>query len=145
MGVETSDFWVAKFADEDAFSEYFGESAEYYRQFNGNFVTAPLKGNLRTEGATPLTNFIGDQGHDWYDTTKGEMAFNATATSIPELVQGCSYSDQWAKEFALKVARIGVQGFNSFCFIKRGIVASPRSVKGTNFVVEYVGHITYQT
>ena len=143
---ETCDFWVGSFPDEDAFWEYFGKSDEYYRKFDENpaFVSAPLKRNPRTPGTLPLSRFIGDQGHDWYDHSMAEMGFNARAKSIAELVDGYSYSDQWANELASRVARRHLHGINAFCFIRIGTVEVPRSVSGPDFLVEYMGTITYR-
>ena len=143
---ETADFWVGVFRDESTFYEYFGESDEYYRRLDDNpaFVAVPRKGNPRTPGTIPLSRFIGDQGQDWYDHDMAEMGFSAEATTIQELVDGYSYSDQWADELALRVTQLDIGSVNAFCFITSGTVTHAKSVKCVDFVLEYVGQITYQ-
>lgn len=143
---ETADFWVGIFVDEDGFFEYFGESNEYnsYLGENPAFVTAPLKGHPRTPENMPLSRFIGDQGHDWYDHDLAEMGFNASASSIAELAEGYSYSDQWAAELASRVTDSDLSGVNAFFFITAGTIAVPRSVEGPDFSVVYLGQIIYR-
>ena len=143
---ETSDFWVVFVKDEDAFSEYFGESTDYYQAIFGHnpaFVRPAKKGHPRTD-LPPLSHFIGDQGQDWYDHDMSEMGFKADALTVCELVKGASYSDQWAGELASRVAALGIGKVNGFCFMTSGAVAKPRSVTLQDFTVHYVGKITYR-
>jgi hypothetical protein len=128
---ETCDFWVGVFPDEDAFSEYVGESPDWY-----------LDGS--SENGTPLSKFIGDQGKQWYDHDMIEMGFNGNAKTVAELVAGYSYSDQYAEELSRRAGQAGLSKVNAFLFIRGGEIRKPRSVTTADFDFRYVGQITYR-
>ena len=143
---ETCDFFVGFFPNEDVFSEYVGESEEFYRKFDddADSVPAPLKVNPRTQDSIPLSRFIRDQGHDWYDHDLMEVGFNAAAVTVAELVKGYSYSDQYSDELSRRASKTGLDKINAFLFISSGVIQEPRSVTTDNFDFRYVGQISYK-
>jgi hypothetical protein len=130
-GTETCDFWVGLFPSEAAFSEYVGEDPRYYELAD-------------TEDAVPLSQFIRDQGKEWFDHDLIEMGFEANARSVAELVRGYSYADQYADELARRAKAVGLSAVNSFLFIRGGEIAEPHSVTTADFTFLHVGRITYR-
>lgn len=143
---QTCDFFVGFFPNEDVFSEYVDESEEFYRKLDDDpdSVPAPLRGNPRTQDSIPLSRFIGDQGHDWYDHDLIEVGFNASAATVADLVRGHSYSDQYSDELSRRASATGLDKINAFLFISGGVIQQPRSVTTDNFDIRYVGQITYK-
>lgn len=143
---ETCDFWIGQFPNEDAFSEYVGERQDYYDDLNANsaFVQLPQKGAQLDGSTEPLSKFIGDQGHQWYDHDLIEMGFNADAKSVAELVDGYSYSDQYADRLSVLASEIGASNPNGFLFIRAGEIHKPKTVRTREFVFFYVGQISYK-
>ena len=142
---ETCDFWIGVFPDEDSFSKYVGERPDYYDYLNDDpaSTNAPLKGAPIDQRREPLSKFIGDQGHQWYDHDLIEMGFNAQAKSVAELVDGYSHCDQYVAELTTLANRFGINNANAFLFIRAGEIKNPKTVLTEEFEFQYVGQITY--
>jgi hypothetical protein len=122
---ETCHFWVGHFLEEraaDYFTEVWDETDEDREH-------------------TPLSAFARDQGIKWYDHDFIEYGFKEGAGSIEELVEGYSYSDQWAAELARRAKAAGLKGVNFFVFISEEEIKEPRSVKGDDYWLQYLGTI----
>jgi hypothetical protein len=121
---ETSHFWVGQVPERVA-GEYFVETYAEDRE------------------TTPVSAFARDQGVGWYDHDFLEYGWG-TASTIPELVAGYSYSDQWAEELSRRVAAAGLSGVNFFVFISQDEIEHPRSVDGDGYWLRYMGTIEYR-
>ena len=121
---DTCHFWVGRLPEALA-NEYF---SEMYNEEDED---------------THLSLFGRDQGEKWYDHDYLEYGYSETEVTIQKLVEGYSYSDQWAEEFARRVADAGLSGCNWFAFINQEEVDQPRSVQGEDYWVHYLGTITY--
>lgn len=141
----TCDFWIGVFPDEDSFADYVGERPDYYSFLESNPATVRLKpkGASIEPDEMPLSRFIGDQGLSWYDHDLLEAGFNNTAKSVSELVQGYSWSDQYADELSKLAAQYGVSNANGFLFVDAEVIANPRSVINEEFIFHHVGKITF--
>ncbi len=124
----TSHFWVGQ-ASQELVDAYFAED-------NG--------GEGRGDQA-PVSAFARDQGATWYDHDFLEYGWDGEATTIAQLVDGCSYGDQWADELASRVAEQGIAGVNFFVFIRQDQIEQPRSVQGDGYWLKYMGTIGYRT
>ncbi len=120
---EISHFWVGHLPD-DLRGPYFAEKLD-----EGDDV--------------PLSMFARDQGEKYYDHDFLEYGWGA-ANTIQELVDGYSYSDQWAGELARRVADAGLTGVDTFIFISQEEVRAPRSVQGDGYWLKYLGTIEYR-
>ena len=125
---ETCHFWLGYFPDEDTAYEYF---EEVYDE------------NDEDREYTPLSKFAASQGETWYDHDFIECGYNDKARSIGELVEGHSYSDQYAKELEEKSKLLGLSNINFIIFITDREIQNPVSVKNGSFSLNYVGKITY--
>jgi hypothetical protein len=120
---ETCHFWVGQVPEEIA-SVYFQEKYAQDREI------------------TPLSDFARDQGEEWYDHDFLEYGWGI-ASSIQQLVEGYSYSDQWGEELASRVAEAGLTGVNLFVFINQDQIEWPRSVNSDGYWLKYMGLIEY--
>lgn len=118
----TSHFWVGQ-ASQERVDGYFAEA-------HG--------------GQAPVSAFARDQGAAWYDHDFLEYGWDGEATTIAQLVDGCSYGDQWADELAHRVAAQGIAGANFFVFIRQDQIEQPRSVEGPGVWLKYMGTIGYR-
>ena len=121
---EISHFWVGQVPEHIA-SEYFAEAYDGDRD------------------DTPVSAFARDQGVTWYDHDCLEYGWG-TCDTIPELVTGYSYSDQWAEELVRRVAAASLTGVNFFVFISRDEIECPQSVSGDGYWLRYMGTIEYR-
>lgn len=121
---ETSHFWVGHLP-EDVANQYFVED------YSGD----------REE--TPISAFARDQGVTYYDHDFLEYGWG-NAGSIQELVDGYSYSDQWAEELARRAETAGLKGCNFFVFISEDEIALPQSVQRDGYWLRYLGTIEYR-
>jgi hypothetical protein len=125
---QTSHFWVGRFPEAMA-DEYFTEIWDE---------------NDEDREHTPLSAFARDQGIKWYDHDFIEYGFKDGARSIEELVEGYSYSDQWAAELARRVKAARLKGVNFFVFISEEEIDQPRSVRRDGYWLKYLGTIEYR-
>jgi Immunity protein 22 len=93
---------------------------------------------------THLSEFARDQGVKWYDHDCIESGYDDQTPSIHDLVDGYSYSDQWAAEVERRVIAAGLQDINFFVFIKEDQIAHPRSIQGDGYWLHYLGTIGYR-
>jgi Immunity protein 22 len=121
---QTSHFWVGQMPEEIA-GEYFVESY-------GD-----------DDDETPISAFARDQGVSFYDHDFLEYGWG-DADTIQKLVEGYSYSDQWAGELASRVAAAGLTGVNFFAFLNEEEIDSPKSVQGDGYWLRYLGTIAYR-
>ena len=126
---ETSHFWIGHFPSLQRVADYF---AEVYDDDDED------------REDTPLSAFARDQGASWYDHDFLEYGFGEECASVEELVAGYSYHEQWQDELARRAAQAGLTGLNMFVFINQDQIESPRSVRGDDYALEYLGTITYR-
>jgi hypothetical protein len=93
---------------------------------------------------TPLSLFARDQDEKWYDHDFLEYGFGEGARSIEELAAGYSYHEQWSGVLAHRAAQAGLNGMNMFVFINEEEIDQPKSTRGDDYWLEYLGTITYQ-
>ncbi|MDZ7863755.1 immunity 22 family protein [Acidovorax sp.] len=123
----TSHFWVGRASQE---------------QVDSYFAEAP--GGEDQGDHAPISAFARDQGANWYDHDFLEYGWDGEASTTGQLVDGCSYSDQWADELAHRVAAQGIAGANFFVFIRQDQIEQPRSVQGEGMWLKYLGTITHR-
>ncbi len=123
---ETCHFWVGFFPDGESVGEYFIENYD------------------RKNDEEPFSPFARDQNESWYDHDFLEYGFLQNASSVEELVNGYSYSDQNSEELAKRAADAGLSGINTFIFITDTEIEKPCSVEGKDYWLRYLGTITYQ-
>ena len=125
---ENSHFWLGHFPDEQAadayFTEVWDENDEDYEH-------------------TPLSAFARDQSIKWYEHDVIEHGFKEGVGSIQELVEGHSYSDQWAEELDRRAKVAGLQRINFVVFINEEEIEQPRSLKADDYYLQYLGTIEY--
>ena len=125
---QSSHFWVGNFPQERA----------------ANYFTEIWDENDEDREHTPLSAFARDQGIMWYDHDFIEYGFEEGAGSVEKLVKGYSYSEQWGFELARRAAAAGLSGVNLFVFINEEEIEKPRSVKGEDWWLQYLGTIEYR-
>lgn len=126
---EHSDFWLGSFPSERRAYEYFEE------MYNDEDEDREY---------TPLSEFAKDQEQNWYDHDFIEYGFNNSVSSIKELVEGYSYSEQYAEELEKRCEERKLVGINFFLFITVCEIAKPKSVITDEFKLHYVGKVEYQ-
>ena len=114
----TSHFWIGYFADEEQ-EKYFEER---YSEDNEE---------------ESISEFASDQGEAFYDHDTMEYGRNDSVSTISDLVEGFSYSDQWADELGRRSTKL--IGYNFLLFIQEDQIEQPRSVKGNGYWLEYMG------
>jgi Immunity protein 22 len=93
---------------------------------------------------TPLSEFARDQDVKWYDHDCIEYGQDDQAQSIQDLVDGYSYSDQWADEVERRIIAAGLQDINFLVLIGEEQIAQPRSIQGDSYWLHYLGTIRYR-
>jgi hypothetical protein len=127
--METSHFWLGSFPDEQSVDDYFEEVYDEEDEDHEH---------------TPLSHFARDQGEKWYDHDFLEQGFDKKAKSVEDLVEGYSYYEQWAGELARRAAEAGLKDLNMLIFISQDQIDQPRSVRGNDYILHYLGTISYE-
>lgn len=125
---ETSHFWLGYFPNPAAGAAYFAEVWDAEDEDREH---------------TPLSAFARDQGETWYDHDFMEHGYSETEVSLPELVEGHSYSEQWAEELIRRAGAAGLEGVNTLVFISQEEIREPRSVQGDGYWLHYLGTLQY--
>ena len=123
---ETSHFWIGRFPNGQRVADYFLEDYD------------------KDDETAPVSQFAGDQGETWVDHDFMEYGFSDKSVSVEELVTGYSYHEQWRIELVRRAADAGLTGVNMFVFINQDQIETPRSVQGDNYLLHYLGKISYR-
>ncbi len=116
MTMEISHIWLAHFPSEERLDAYF---AEHY-----------------DDG--PINTFAQEQGENFYDHDWLEMSFSKN-TSLHDLIIKHSYSDHYLNKVLEDVGKMGDITANVFVMADVEEFAEPRSVKGRDYTVWYIG------
>ncbi|MGH1542031.1 MAG: immunity 22 family protein [Arenicella sp.] len=88
---------------------------------------------------SPISEFASDQGKIWIDHDFMEVGHKDFPKNISDLVQGYSWSDQYAEELAQRVEDSEITRFNSFVLLDAGQIESPCSVYKKGIDLNYMG------
>lgn len=94
---------------------------------------------------TPISDFAGDQGELWIDHDFMEVGCAESPSSIADLVNGHSWSDQYGEELAKRVADRKLPQQNCFVLLTAGHVAAPHSVESSDVKLTYMGQFNIRT
>ncbi len=126
---ETSHFWLGRFSDEKRAAAYIDEVYDEEDEDRDH---------------TPLSEFARDQGEKWYNHDYMECSFDKDATSVSNLIEGASYSEQWAAELSRRATADALNTINLLIFINKDQIDEPRSAEGNGYSLHYMGTIEYR-
>ena len=127
MAMDISHIWVGVFAS-DAPDDYFVEQ-------------------YSDDDDAPLNQFAAEQGENFYDNDWLEISYLDASESedVRSFIDGHSYSDDYLDAVVEKTTLLGIDQINVFVIADKGEFSDPKTVKGDNYRLEYLGEFKCDT